>query len=439
MQEIEKIYLAILSNDVTTLFSCIISIIFLLAIANRLIPWLRSRWLGELDRIGPSILIILGVLGTFIGIFIGLLDFDVENLENSVPQLLDGLKIAFATSVVGILFSILLRLFQTVKSPPIRREKLEVTPVQIHEILKSIEESIKNASERELQAIVNLQNSISADNDSSLNSQLKMLRTDIKDGQKELNTEFKKFAKNITKNNINALIEALGEVMRDFNTQINEQFGDNFKELNNAVGALLKWQDKYKEHVEEVEKKIELIIEATQLSEITLSEIVKHVERLPVSLAALESIYERSAKESETLLELMTSIGELRNNAMQAFPIIEENLHKLTSNLSKTIEEITSEFKAGIVAQNQSLDALRRSQDSVLDVSEKMVYKTAEDLNSNFQKFDNEMTQEMEKCLLKMGQSLVSITEKFVDDYQKMIISLTKLNEQIQKQASKIN
>jgi hypothetical protein len=42
-----------------------------------------------------SILVSTGVLGTFIGIFIGLLGFDSSSVVDSVPKLLDGLKTAF--------------------------------------------------------------------------------------------------------------------------------------------------------------------------------------------------------------------------------------------------------------------------------------------------------------------------------------------------------
>ena len=39
-----------------------------------------------------SILTIIGVFGTFLGIFFGLQGFEIENIEGSIPGLLDGLK-----------------------------------------------------------------------------------------------------------------------------------------------------------------------------------------------------------------------------------------------------------------------------------------------------------------------------------------------------------
>ena len=56
-----------------------------------------------------SIVTIIGVLGTFFGIALGLYQFDTENIAVSVPKLLEGLKIAFITSILGIVGSIVLK------------------------------------------------------------------------------------------------------------------------------------------------------------------------------------------------------------------------------------------------------------------------------------------------------------------------------------------
>ena len=57
-------------------------------------------------NIWASILTVIGVFGTFLGIYFGLLDFNHKNIEGSIPTLLDGLKHAFLTSLVGIVSAI---------------------------------------------------------------------------------------------------------------------------------------------------------------------------------------------------------------------------------------------------------------------------------------------------------------------------------------------
>lgn len=64
----------------------------------------NRRWVESF----PSLLSTLGVLGTFLGITLGLLDFNTQDLDKSIPNLLDGLKTAFFTSLAGMLGSMIL-------------------------------------------------------------------------------------------------------------------------------------------------------------------------------------------------------------------------------------------------------------------------------------------------------------------------------------------
>ena len=64
----------------------------------------KQRWIEQL----PSMISTLGVLGTFAGITIGLLYFDTEHLDASIPLLLSGLKTAFFTSLAGMIGSLFL-------------------------------------------------------------------------------------------------------------------------------------------------------------------------------------------------------------------------------------------------------------------------------------------------------------------------------------------
>jgi len=57
----------------------------------------------------------VGVLGTFVGIFIGLQAFNPEDITNSVNDILVGLKTAFFTSIVGMSVSTILSVTQTLK------------------------------------------------------------------------------------------------------------------------------------------------------------------------------------------------------------------------------------------------------------------------------------------------------------------------------------
>lgn len=69
---------------------------------------------AQLAELIPGLLTSLGILGTFIGLMQGLTSVDFSNAEGtiqSIPQLLSGMRFAFATSVAGISCSLLFNMF----------------------------------------------------------------------------------------------------------------------------------------------------------------------------------------------------------------------------------------------------------------------------------------------------------------------------------------
>ena len=108
------------------------------------ILWRTKGWSAHTNT-AASILTIVGVLGTFIGIYIGLQNFSTDNLQNSIKDLLDGLKIAFGTSIVGIASALLLKgiispIFQTVQNKK-KRDPLEEAIEKFVLALKDVETS----------------------------------------------------------------------------------------------------------------------------------------------------------------------------------------------------------------------------------------------------------------------------------------------------------
>ena len=70
-------------------------------------------------------------------------------------------------------------------------------------------------------------------------SQLKLLRSDTNERLDVLKKAQIEALQKLSEMGSKALVEALRDVIRDFNTKITEQFGDNFKQLNEAVAKLL--------------------------------------------------------------------------------------------------------------------------------------------------------------------------------------------------------
>lgn len=107
-----------LSNEVSTPLSTFkdvllnpINIIFVLIIF--ILAFLDQKTGKDLK----SQIVSVGVLGTFVGIFIGLQGFNPQDIENSINDILVGLKTAFFTSIVGMGVSTTLSVIQQLKAP----------------------------------------------------------------------------------------------------------------------------------------------------------------------------------------------------------------------------------------------------------------------------------------------------------------------------------
>ena len=412
---------------VAVLFSAAILVVWTLSLAG-----LRSPRFAAFGRRGPGLCTTLGVLGTFTGIFLGLLEFDVTDIDASVPELLAGLKIAFFTSIAGLGAAVSVRLVEPAISPRQETEN-EATPEAIHETLRQIDKTILRSADKQDDALAEIRNAISADNDSSLTTQLLKLRVSVDDGNRQIVAEFKQFSETMAENNSRALIKALENVVRDFNTQLNEQFGENFKQLNQAVGALLEWQERYRSHVEEMEKRIETTLTSVQDSEVALRAIAESAARIPDAVAELRALLNGLSENVETLqLSLrnhgvateelkahLEAVANLKDRSLDAFPTIERNIVLLTETLNNTIDAHTQTI-------NRSAEAMQQQHQDQLRNVQKLI-------EQEIQTLDRGMEQSLTNALETMTRQLASLSEKFASDYEPLTNKLRRLLDAVDR------
>jgi hypothetical protein len=206
-----------------------IAIILVLAIG------LHLRWNRRVASAGPPLLTTFGIFFCFAGITWGLVDFDPGNVRDSVPHLLQGIRTSFWASVFGIGCALTIKLRMLVFGDP---------PL-------SLARGTAGATIDDLAAqLLTLNRNIAGNAESTLLGELRFSRIDSNDRLELLNHSFERFAERMVEANSRALIDALAEVIGSFNTKLNEQFGQNFRELNLAVGKLVVWQKQYAQQLE---------------------------------------------------------------------------------------------------------------------------------------------------------------------------------------------
>jgi hypothetical protein len=393
--------------------------------------WFNKTTRGK--QVLPNYLTVLGILGTFGGIVVGLFQFDTQNIQESVPGLLSGLKTAFLTSIAGIVLSLIQR-FNNYRQ--LDDSSQDDNPID--NLVKLMEESnLLNKYSNDLlkERLTSIEKSLGGDGDSSLLSQIQKLRMNFQDKQDELIREFKIFAENQADNNSKALIEALNEVMHDFNTKINEQFGDNFKQLNEAVGKLLEWQENYKDQIELMVAELLKVEESLIRNQEIITSISDQYEKSLGVSSQFEVILTEMSSQREVLQQNMEKFSELVDKSSDVFPSIEKNINSLTTSLSDSVNDTISNVNHLIKSQEEqiksNISTLQESYDTAISRLTSIQTKIAEDLKDRIQSLDKGLEHELNQALSSLGKGLTGLSNKFVADYSELANELERVFKEL--------
>jgi len=317
------------STTVTGLFTLVMAGLFVAALAaiarRRAVAFYQST---------PTLLTTIGILGTFLGIAIGLLDFDSSRIEYSIPLLLNGLKLAFTTSIIGILLSASLRLILSLRrddrtasqqSAPADSETEAEAPDQLLGLLQQ-QSRLAEAQLISSQQLVERMGLLDE----------RLVET-LERHHREQLAAFSDFATQLSELGSRQLIAALESVIHDFNTNLGEQFGENFRRLDGAVEKLLVWQDQYKDHMDALGRQLDRATEGVAQSESSLQALTQQARQISSHMADQETAMQGLRRETLELESVLGSIADLRERAQEAFPAIDTRLKTMLESIEGAV------------------------------------------------------------------------------------------------------
>lgn len=413
--------------------------IVLLVVAWRKLSTEENAWHTRTNA-WASILTVVGIFGTFLGICIGLWHFEVTNIEESIGPLLEGLKLAFLTSVVGIGSSLILKfgsLFQ--KIGPDAQENPITVLNQIRDSLTG-GQSTTHTELRKLKAVVRANHDQLAKLGKEEGDKTRETLKALEDVQKAMLTqlgqlvgEFRAFSENVAESvaelATKELIGALETVIKNFNAKITEQFGDNFKQLNEAVGQTLEWQKQYRQQMSElISQMSELISGLGDAAEIferardSLEDIAKSSRLISERSESIVACAEKLDPVLHTLNDQLEAFSELRERAQEAFPVIEDRLTELTIGFSDAVTKTITASHASMAAQRAALTAQSEQIQTTLDGATQEFTELTNNFSVSVQTaLDRAQTNTAEqKAALQQLQNIIKATlegfSKVVDD-----------------------
>lgn len=288
----------------------------------------KRRWIEQL----PSMISTLGVLGTFAGITIGLLYFDTEDLDASIPILLSGLKTVFFTSLAGMIGSLFLS--RQVNSALDEKDggmsDIDMAAGQICKAVDAMNTTTKEAFEE-------LRNQ----NKQQLEAQLHFYRT-ISETVSSLTTnigELKGFSKKF--DNVDAVT-----------TSINSFIGECLEITSGIAGAQNEISDEIKNfsmvlrsEVDEIEEKMKETNNLLVGKFDEFSELLKK-SNTEALVDVMKSVTEEFQKQMNSLInKLIQENFDQLNKSVESLNVWQQENKEMISSLTKQYKEMTANFE----------------------------------------------------------------------------------------------
>ena len=359
---------------------------------------------------GPEILTTLGIAGCFLGIALGLLNFDSSNVQLSIPALLSGVKTAFWSSIAGVFGALYIKWRHFTQKIPTVTDEGQNKSASIEDIVS---------------VMTTLKNGLVGDEQGTLLSQMKLQRQESNDKMDSLISEFKNFSAHMVENNQKAIIEALKEVIKDFNEKLTEQFGENFKNLNSAVEKLVIWQQQYKEELDELQKTQKQTAADINIVANNFKLIVQEAERFTEISSSLHKQLELMEKQKDTLYEQQKSLAEVLSTMKDVTPEFAKKVDTMLKEINDGLNTIQSEIASSVKNFGVQLQSSNAEMKTLLTET---IKKSQEDVSASLKDqvatikegvitLDKVMQKELNDAIESMGRQLASLSSKFVEDY----------------------
>lgn len=341
----------------------------------------------------PNLFTTVGVLGTFIGISIGLWNFDTNGIEDSISDLLIGLRAAFFTSIAGIVLSIIFSKW------------IDAISFKNTEGISSETDPIVLLSKN----LIDLKNAIAGDSDQSIASQLIKLRSENRDFFQDNLKINKAIAESLVGEEDSSLSNILYRLRDDLNTA-NKELSD-INSISKAIDS-------------------------------NSSELLKSFENNNQTLNEIKSTQEASVTNvNEKLSEFVSLLEKSQTEALvkaieQVIGGFNERLNELIERLVKeNFEELNNSVNALNQWQKENKEQVQSLTDQFIQVSENL--GVTEKSLENMSKATNELVKDegrLAELIIELQKVLTEETK-----FKESIEALNKTTEQLEDSSDKLS
>lgn len=367
---------------------------------------------------GSGLMVGLGLLGTFLGLTIGVMDFDsssTDTIQTSINGLLNGMGTAFATSLVGMACSLIFIVWEKISVNRLQKNINSVCEMLDKEYFISQPEKYALVYERQNEYLTNrtsrLEDTIktlfSSQDDKGNNMEPgNMLRDILSECRMQCNylsglSEEVIFnqANKAMQESLKPLVEQVNQVSKDLGDKLDgfaksvQSPGDDM--VNGVVKDL-------KDAINRMTTELTNTLNGSMSGKISgLETAVQSLATFPTQIGAMTQEMTKNFDNIEQLVKRLTDStastnGDIIKSVKEQIELATTNMNNLTTGLQSTMNKIDEQYSTSSATATKQLQSVIDSiQKTISDMNEKSV--STNDMIIKKQNVTNDRTNELMK------------------------------------------
>lgn len=328
---------------------------------------LDSVLMAEISEQIPGVMTGLGILGTFIGLTVGLnkfslgSDIDTSLMQTSISGLLEGIKTAFITSIFGVVYSLAFNFFYKKIYISVCEEMNEFIVCYESEMISSPQNdlltSFVRSQEIQTESLRNFADNIAAAMAKQIND---LLQPTVENLNSSVDNFFNK--------SVRSQDESLGIIVNTFVDKMNSSLGNQFEELGKTISEL---NSKQIESNEKIQAVVDTICQnAAGIASVNNS-LESSLQSLNRLLDKMDDYQANTNRANETLLNRIDTINAYNDRQADALANLEKaqiEFNETADRIRQCLDEynrISSDFGDSSAAAFDSLNASINSFDEL--------------------------------------------------------------------------
>lgn len=384
----------------------------------------------------------LGLLGTFLGLTLGIRDFDTANVQNiqiSIQSLLDGMSTAFLTSLLGMGLSIVYTLFEKRCRNLLLNSQIDLSERLDREFYVDDQHLLLNLLKPQLSFV----------NDSGEMIPISLAVRDILKESEQQSKALKSFSTDLAMQLNDGFDEILSRQMQAKIIPLMENIDTSTKSLIEHVDQMADTvtapaTDLIGTVIDELKKSMSLLI--TEFRSNISSSASHELEQLVVSLSEATNSMGMFPKNMEnvtsilqvTIAEVKDAISEITNTSANtnasAMKQMQEQIAFATGAISHAMTEVkeimTSLTQTSEQSEQEMITKLAAASEQMGTFLNGVMANVSESVQSSMKSITDDISNK-QTDLMALQESTMSETEKLLAQFNTGLERLEKMNEYI--------